>query len=330
MCPLPISALGQSTFANKAMPRVSVIVPAYNAARYLSAAIDSVVGQTYADWELIIVDDGSTDNTRFVVQSYIPTLGDRLRYFWQANRGLPAARNAGIRKARGEFIGILDADDVWLPTRLARGITVMDSSPRVGLVHSRIARIDSNGAVVDCLSFPARFQAGKVALHIYTRRANILCPTVLLRKRCLDTVGMFDETMRATEDRDLWFRIAELYEVAYIDEVLAHYRFSHGSMSSDPSRMLKAQLLFVHKHYKSGACSWVVLHQALAQIYREQGDFFFSGHQVMKSITYYFRSVVYNPFHPLNVYMLWRACAEPLLGGVLTARTVRNAGSKLG
>lgn len=311
------------------MPRVSVIVPAYNAAQYLPIAVNSVVCQTYADWELIVVDDGSTDETSSLVHSCRPKLGARLRYVFQSNRGLPAARNTGIAQSRGEFIAILDSDDVWLPTRLARGVAIMDSNPHVGLVHSRIARIDSGGGIVDYLAFPSRYQAGKIALNIYTRRANILCPTVLLRKSCLDAVGAFDETMRATEDRDLWFRIAERYEIAYIDEVLAYYRVGHGSMSSDPGRMLKAQLSFVQKHHKRGACSWIALRQALAQVYREQGDFFFSGHQVVKSITYYFRSVVYNPFHPLNVYMLWRACAEPILGGILTARTVSSSGSKL-
>src|SRR5882762_3527509 len=104
------------------MTRVSVIVPAYNAARYLRAAIDSVVSQTYADWELILIDDGSTDETRSVVHSYVATLGMKLRYVYQSNRGLPAARNTGIQWAQGEFIAILDADDVWLPARLARGV----------------------------------------------------------------------------------------------------------------------------------------------------------------------------------------------------------------
>src|SRR5277367_6547413 len=118
------------------MPRVSIITPAYNAAQYLSAAIDSVVAQTYTDWELIIIDDGSTDETRALVHSYLPSLSESLRYLYQSNRGQTAARNTGIKLARGEFIATLDADDLWLPTRLARGLAVMDRSPCVGLVHS--------------------------------------------------------------------------------------------------------------------------------------------------------------------------------------------------
>lgn len=312
------------------MPRVSIIVAAYNAARYLSAAINSVLTQTYADWEIIVIDDGSTDGTSSVVRSYSPKLGAQLRYVYQANRGVSAARNRGIREARGEFVAILDADDVWLPARLARGVAVMDSSPRVGLVHSRIARINSDGTIFDYLVFPARYQSGMIAVDLYTRRANILSATVLLRKRCLNDVGNFDETMHTCEDRDLWFRLAEHYEVAYIDEILAHYRVNTGGATSDPDRMLKGQLFFVRKHYKRGSCGWVALCRALAQIYREQGDLFFSRHQVMKSIRYYSRSAMYNPFHPLNVYMLGRACAEPFLGSILTGRTFRSLGSKMG
>jgi len=305
------------------MPRVSVIVPAYNAARYLPFAIDSVVSQAYGDWELIIVDDGSTDETRWVVHSYASTLGMKLRYVYQPNRGLPAARNTGIQWAQGEFIAILDADDVWLPARLARGVAVMDSIPNAGLVHSRIARINVDGQIIGYLEFPRKYQAGKIAVDIYTRRANILCPTVLFRKQCLDVVGHFDETMRATEDRDLWFRIAERYEIAYIDEILAHSRLTPGSMSSDPNRMLKAQLFFVHKHYNRHACGWVALHKALGQIYREQGDCFFSCGQLVKSIGYYSRSVLHNPLNLKNVYMLLRAGAEPFLPRVLSARPAK-------
>jgi glycosyltransferase involved in cell wall biosynthesis len=312
------------------MPRVSVIVPAYNTARYLRAAIDSVLNQTYDDWELIIIDDGSTDETRSVVHSYVPTLGVKLRYLYQSNRGLPAARNTGIQEAEGEFIAILDADDVWLSARLSRGVAVLDGNPDVGLVHSGVARIDANGAVVSIPVFPLKYRSGKMAIHLLTRRANIACPTVMFRKQCLGAVGLFDETMGATEDRDLWFRIAERYEIAYIDEVLAHARFTPRSMSSDSDRMLKWQLFFVHKHYKRHACGWTAFHKALGQIYREQGDDLFSRGRLMRSIGHYSRSVFYNPLNLKNVYMLLRAGAEPLLANIPSMKKTSGAADRLG
>ena len=307
------------------MPRVSIITPAYNAAQYLGAAIQSVIGQTYTDWELIIVDDGSTDNTRALVRSYLGSTGDKLRYLFQSNRGLPAARNKGIQAAKGEFVAILDADDVWLPIRLERGVAVMDRSAQVGLVHSKVARIDVNGAVVSFPVFPRKYLSGKIAPHLLTRRAHISCPTVLFRRQCLDVVGAFDETMRATEDRDLWFRIAEQYEIAYLDDVLAYARLTPASMSSDSDRMLKGQLVFVRKHYDRHACGRIALLRALGQIYREQGDIYFSRGQVSRSVGHYSRSVLYNPLNLKNFCMLLRASVEPLLSGVLTIRTANRS-----
>jgi hypothetical protein len=195
----------------------------------------------------------------------------------------------------------------------------MDSNPNVGLVHSRIARINVDGAIVGYLEFPRKYQAGRIAVDVYTRRASISCPTVLFRKECLSVVGLFDETMGGTADRELWFRIAERYEIAYIDEILAHSRLTPGSMSSDSNRMLKWQLSFVHKHYKRHACGWLALREALGQMHREQGDALFTRGHLMKAIGHYFISVFYNPLNLKNVYMLLRASAEPLLHGVLTA-----------
>ncbi len=312
------------------MPRVSIITPTYNAAQYLPAAIDSVLQQTYTDWELIIIDDGSTDNTPSLVRSYLPILGERLRYLYQSNRGQAAARNAGLQVAKGEFVATLDADDLWLPARLARGLAIMDRNPHVGLTHSKVARIDVHGNVVGYFDFPAKYQSGKIAVDIYIRRANILCPTVLFRKQCLDVVGFFDETLTAIEDRDLWFRIAERYEIAYIDEILAHSRRTPGSSSSNADRVLKVQLSFVEKHYERHACGWVARRRALGQIYREQGDFWFSASQLKMSINYYSRSVFRNPLNLENLYMFLRACAEPLLGSFPTIRTVRSDGGKRG
>src|SRR5579862_5259447 len=131
------------------MPRVSVIIPAYNAARYLPSSIESVMAQTYQDWEIVVVDDGSTDNTKTVLSSYQEQLQDKIHCIHQSNRGLPAARNTAIRASRGEIMALLDADDVWLPARLSRSVRELDRDPEIGLVHSRVARIDDQGSVID-------------------------------------------------------------------------------------------------------------------------------------------------------------------------------------
>src|SRR5579864_8740685 len=113
-------------------PQVSVVIPAYNAARFLGDAIQSVLNQTYSNFEVVVVNDGSTDDTESVVRSF----GDRLFYVKQANKGVSAARNEGIKRARGQYVAFLDSDDVWLPTKLAEQIPFLEQNPEVGLVYS--------------------------------------------------------------------------------------------------------------------------------------------------------------------------------------------------
>jgi glycosyltransferase involved in cell wall biosynthesis len=305
------------------MPRVTAIVPAYNASAYLKAALDSVLRQTYSDWEVVLVDDGSTDNTRAVAEAAAPAFGGRLNYIYQTNRGLSAARNTAIRAAQGEFLALLDSDDVWRPRRLELGVAMMDKDPGLGLVHGKVARINPAGEFIEYPPSPPReYLDGKIARLIYTRRAHVLCPTTLFRKACVDAVGLFDEQMRATEDRDLWFRIAELYRVGYIDEVIADYRISPNSMSKDDKRMLTAQTQFIEKHLRRGACTKMAAREAWGGIYRERGDALFNAGNLRQALRYYSRSVWQFPFNLSNNYMLVRALGEPVVGRFLNrART---------
>jgi glycosyltransferase involved in cell wall biosynthesis len=294
------------------MVRVSAIIPAYNAARFIGAALESVQAQTYTHWEAIVVNDGSRDNTGEIVESFVPAFGSRLRHIVQENRGLPAARNAGIRHAEGEFIALLDSDDLWLPQRLERGVQVLDQRAEVGLVHAKQVRIDVHGNVLN--SPPqqdTRYLSGNIARNIMTRRAHLLCPTIIFRKSCIAAVGYFDEHMRATEDRDMWFRIAEKFEVAYINEVLAFYRISPNQMTSDLPRLLTGQQQFIQKHRERGACSPLDARIALAQAYREQGDEFLRLRHWPESLSWYARSVSKYPFSAANLYMFFRALADP-------------------
>ena len=131
------------------MATVDIIIPAYNAARFLPAAIDSVETQTFKDWRILLVDDGSTDNTAEVVSPYRTRLGERLKYIRQANAGLPAARNTAIRNAASPFLALLDADDVWLPWRLEESLKSFERHPQAGLSYGMIRYIDLDGNTPD-------------------------------------------------------------------------------------------------------------------------------------------------------------------------------------
>jgi glycosyltransferase involved in cell wall biosynthesis len=298
------------------MPRVSVIVPTYNRSALLHEALKSVLAQTYTDWEMILVDDGSTDQTYATAQAAAPAFGGRLHYVYQTNRGLPAARNTAVRHARGDLLALLDSDDIWLPRRLELGVSLMDSDSSIGLVHGKVARIDTHGDFIECPPLPARKHlAGRIANHIYTRRAHLHCPTILFRKECIDRVGFFDECpiTAPTSDRDMWFRIAEQYGVAYIDEVVARYRISADSMSRDLDRMLLSGVAFISKHRWSKTLGLFAPRKALGRLYRERGDSSFNAGQIRQSWFWYFRAVSIYPFSLADTYMLFRALGEPLL-----------------
>ncbi|HWB32280.1 MAG TPA: glycosyltransferase family A protein [Acidobacteriaceae bacterium] len=256
------------------MPEVDIIVPAYNAQKYLADAIESVGAQTFQDWRILLVDDGSTDDTAGIAASYIERLGPKLKYIHQENRGLPAARNTAIRNSSAEFLALLDADDIWLPNRLEESLKSFARMPEAGLSYGFIARIDPSGKVIDTFERRSRHAEGMIAPYIYMRKIDLPCPTITFRRKCVDEVGGFDESLRATEDRDLWVRIALRYPVTLAPALIAHYRTSMDSMSGDPERMLTAQRIFIEKHYGSPGCGWAARRVALGQIYRQRAEAF--------------------------------------------------------
>ena len=281
------------------MPTVDVIVPAYNAAQYLAAAIESVVAQTFGDWRMILVDDGSTDGTPEIARTYVERLGAKLKYVRQHNQGVSAARNTAIRNSSAEFLALLDGDDVWLPHRLSESLKVFDHCPEVGLAYGLVSRIDPTSAIIDTPLTDQKHGEGRIGSYIYMRRVHLPCPTIILRRACLDEVGLFDETMRATEDRDLCLRIALRYAIRFIPKVLAYYRISPNSMSTDPERMLQAQLQFIEKHYGQPGCGWRAKHIAPSTVYQERAETFSRRGNARLALSNAMRAVAFNPLDTL-------------------------------
>lgn len=293
------------------MPMFDVIVPAYNAARFLPMALDSVITQSYKDWRIILVDDGSSDETPAVAARYVEQLGSKLLYIHQANRGLPAARNVAIANSSAELLALLDADDIWLPKRLEESLKCFEGRPEVGLSYGFNSRIDAAGEVVDTFTNQSRFPEGHVAPYIYMRTMNLPCPTVTFRRKCVDAIGTFDESMKATEDRDLWLRIAQRYTVALVPKVIALYRISPQAMTTDPDRMLKAQLQFVQKHYGTPGCGVRARRVALGWIYRQRAEALAVRRQKWAALGSALRALGYYPFDLKNLRtagsLLWRS-----------------------
>ena len=303
------------------MPKVDVIIPAYNAASFLPMALESVIAQTYSDWKIILIDDGSTDNTQDVVARYAGQLRSKLLYIRQANRGLPAARNAAIANCSAEFLALLDADDVWLPNRLEESLKRFEGRPDVGLSYGFISRIDAAGVVVDTFTNRSEFPEGHVAPQIYMRTMNLPCPTVTFRRECVEAVGVFDESLQATEDRDLWLRIAQRYTVSLVPKVIAQYRMSPHGMTTDPNRMLKAQLQFVRKHYGTPGCGRRARRVALGWIYRQRAEALAARKKRWSALASALRALGYYPFELSNIRtagsLLWRS----VVGGRTSLRS---------
>lgn len=298
------------------MPTVDIIVPAYNAAKFLPAALDSVEAQTFEDWRIVLVDDGSTDNTPEIVAPYIERLGAKLKYIKQPNAGLPAARNTAIRNSDSEFLALLDSDDVWLPCRLAESLKYFDGRPDVGLAHGFIDRIDAEGSIIETFARTQKHGEGWIAPYIYTREVNLPCPTITFRRKAVEEVGLFDESMRATEDRDMWFRIALRYQVVTVPVVIAQYRVSPNAMTTDTDRMLRAQLQFIEKHANAPGCGILARRLALSEAYRQRAEALGGQRKRWAALRSATRAAAYYPFDKNTI----RTMASMFLGTMVPDR----------
>jgi glycosyltransferase involved in cell wall biosynthesis len=205
---------------------VSVVLATYNSERFLAEAVRSILAQTYTNLELIVVDDGSTDGTRDLVDGFLAD--GRVKYVYQKNAGQPSADNAGIAQARGSFIAFNDADDVWMPDKLERQMPLFDHSRRVGVVYSPLLYIDEAGEPVSM--WPMSRYGGRVTDQLFVTNF-VSFSSAIVRRECFDTVGLFDEHLAQAYDYDLWLRISTEFEFALLDEPTVYYRVWPGQMS---------------------------------------------------------------------------------------------------
>lgn len=223
-------------------PLVSVVIPMYNAGRYITQAVDSVLAQTYRPIEILVVDDGSTDDSAAILQAY----GSRIRYLHQKNQGQSIARNRGITESQGELVAFLDADDFWLPDKIARQVDSLSRAPRAGLAHTDVLFLEnSTGQRSHRPSRKAEYVGN--CSDLLFRQNKLTISSVLLRKECLTQVGLFDGVFRYTDDYDMWLRIAPHYEFCYVDEPLVIYRLHHTNISRCTLEMTRDELYVLDK-----------------------------------------------------------------------------------
>jgi glycosyltransferase involved in cell wall biosynthesis len=201
-----------------ASPRVTILMTVYNEERYVGAAVRSILGQTFADFELLVIDDGSTDGSRSVVESFDDP---RVRVVSRENRGLTASLNEGLQLARGEYVARQDADDESLPTRLEREVALLDADPRVGLVGTNYTIVDEHGTAqvtTSVFTHPDDLAVAEIISNQYGHGS------VMFRKRVIDEVGGYDASVGHVEDYDLFVRIGRVARLANIAEPLYRWR----------------------------------------------------------------------------------------------------------
>ncbi len=287
------------------MPKVSVVIPTYNYAQYIEEAIGSVLAQTYRDYEIIVVDDGSTDDTKGIISQY----GPDVKYIYQKNQGTCAARNTGIRNSKGEYIAILDSDDLWLPSKLEKQIKLFEANSRLGLVYSD-GLVFGEELAWDDLSFGGNMNFYRGRIFDKLILGNFIpCLSVVIKRSCFDKVAPFDIDLDFSGDWDMWLRISLHYEVDYVDELLVKYRKHRGSLGTKTEMMEEVSLKVLDKIFLEKNVPSILKRKAYSNAYLRSGGLYRKTRKLGKSRSRFFKSLLLYPFS----FTLWVSVAKSLV-----------------
>lgn len=276
-------------------PKVSIVITCYNYGKYLDGCLLSAINQTYNNFEIIIINDGSTDNTDEVMAKFLNLA--IIKYINQPNSGQAKATNAGINHASGELIAFLDADDLWDNTKLEQQVDLF-ANDSVGVVYSRMKLIDEAGLSINSETTGGYFKprSGYILEHLLFENF-IPYSSSVVRKECFNKFGLFNPEYINGLDWDMWLRISREYEFAYIDKPLLSYRVGHpGKLTSNIERSIRCTDLILKRFLEinPNVVPKITLNKALAYSYCSRGDLFLPIDR-MRSIKYYLLAIRKNP-----------------------------------
>jgi glycosyltransferase involved in cell wall biosynthesis len=246
------------------MPRISVIIPVYNGEKTIRATIETVLKQTFSDFELIVIDDGSQDATLEIISEFRDT---RIKVLSGSNRGVSVARNRGIAQASGDFIAFLDADDLWTPNKLEAQFNALQTNPQAAVAYSWTDYIDESGQFL----YPGSHITlnGNVYSQLLVKNFLENGSNPLIRTHVLKTVGAFDESLSPSEDWDMWLRLAANYDFVAVPSPQILYRISSNSASSNISKQAIQGLKVINKYFNQAPHSLKFLKKlSLANFYQ--------------------------------------------------------------
>lgn len=246
------------------MPTVSIIIPAYNVEATILETIQSIQAQTFSDFELIVINDGSTDSTL----ARVGTVEDsRIKVFSYENGGLPVARNRGIRQATGEFITFIDADDLWTPDKLEKQLVALEQNPEAGVAYSWTAFIDERGKFL--YAWKPLYDEGDVYPKLLVQNFISSGSNILVRRQFIEAAGEFDPNLKSVEDWDYYLRLAARCPFVVVPEYQILYRQSSRSMTAKVDVMETANLIVIERAFQAAPPELQFLkNQSLARVYR--------------------------------------------------------------
>lgn len=233
------------------MRAVDVIIPTHNCI-YIAEAIESVLNQTYKNLQVIVIDDGSNDNTSELIQAFLKKFPDKISYYYQEQQGPAAARNTGIKKSSNEYIAFLDADDIWLPDKIEKQLEVFNQNPDIGFVYCDNYFIDKNEKIIKDYVRKVKLVEGDILLDFFMD-FFLITSGIILKRICLKKTGLFDEALEVGEDFDFFLRLAKNFRAGVVKKKLYFRRVWLSSLSKqnfELNRIIDIQTLirFIKKN----------------------------------------------------------------------------------
>lgn len=318
-----------SLFNPMSMLKVSVIIPTYNCACYIKDAIESVLNQGYKELEVIIIDDGSVDNTKDILKPYVDQ--GIIKYIFQEPRGVSAARNLGIQHANGELIAFQDADDIWYPNKLLLQLIAFEKYRGAALMFTSYEHLDGNGVILEPFwnKFLGRWWEsykipgsniayGPIYKELLVGGNCMHTSSVIVKKEAIVEAGGFDERFKTCEDYDLWMRITKKYPVLFVNKVLCGYRVRSEGLSGDKmvreSRWAHDHIRVVEKHFQERLIP-SNYHKIMKKLQAKQcwdvGWSYFNQDSFDKARSFFLKGLSYNAFY-LKLWIYFVSTFLPL------------------
>ena len=283
---------------------ISIIIPAYNAEKYITETINSVLNQTYTDWELIIIDDGSTDNTAKIIKQFCEK-DDRIKYYYQENGGVSSARNLGIEKAEGNIIAFLDADDIWLENNLSEKNKVLSENEDVNWVFSQIIHFSQEKEIVDNNVEDINNLNWLNSLLLWKGEVKTTPSNIIVKRKCLESGIRFDTSLSTAADQDFCIQLASNFKGRYIDESLVRYRVLEESMSRNIVVMEKDHISVFKKAAKNKLFkSFWFKQQCFSNLYWIlAGSWWKDGNNKKRGLYFIIKALLANPFSIIKILL---------------------------